>query len=450
MELTLTSRQKRFCDADAFEVLFGGAAGGGKSYGQTADALIFALKYPGSRQIIFRRTLPELEKSIIRTALEMYPRDIYSYRRNDHTGTFVNGSTVEFAYCDNEDDVYRYQSAEYDVKRFDELTHFTERMYLYMISRCRGVNGYPKQIKSSTNPGGIGHSWVKKRFISLCPPDKTVKADGMTRLFLPSRLSDNRFLIRADPQYKRRLEALDDRDRRALLDGDWDIEEGRFFTQFCRAVHVISPFSPPPRWRKYISLDYGLDMLAAYKIALDDNGRAYVTGEVYEGKDNGGDGLIVSQAAAEIKRLCDRDEIRAVYAPPDLWSRQKDSGSSIADLFFQNGVRLTRVASARRAGWLELKEWLKVEKDELGGKTARLKIFDCCKNLIRSLSLIQCDSADPTDCATRPHELTHAPDALRYFVSGNPRPQAPEPPPYRYGFSFEKRADNSEKKINII
>lgn len=101
-----------------------------------------------------------MERSIIRTSLELYPKEIASYNSSKHTWTFSNGSIIDFGYIDNENDVYQYQSAEYDVIRFDELTHFTEYMYVYMISRCRGANGYPKHIKSSTNPGGVGHVWV--------------------------------------------------------------------------------------------------------------------------------------------------------------------------------------------------------------------------------------------------------------------------------------------------
>lgn len=449
IKLTITSKQHRFIKADAFEVLYGGAAGGGKSYGQMVDALLYAMKYPGSKQIIFRRTFPELEKSLIRVALAVYPGEIFSYSKASHTGTFKNGSFIDFAYCDNESDVYRYQSAEYDVIRFDELTHFTESMYTYLISRCRGVNGFPKQIKSSTNPGGVGHSWVKARFIDIGVPD--IVHDG--RIFIPAKVTDNKFLMNRDPEYIKRLEMLDDRDRRALLEGKWDIAKGRFFESFNRKIHVLKPFCIPSEWNFYISLDYGLDMLAGYKVAVDSRGYAYVTDEVYCGKDNGGDGLIVSEAATEIKKLCGHDKIRAVFAPPDLWNRQKDSGHSIATLFFQNGVSLTKVSGARVSGWLQLKEWLAVFNGEDGQKTARLRIFDNCKNLIRTMGELQCDQHDPSDCALSPHELTHAPDALRYFVAGQPKTPLSSAPDYRYGFSFEKPKplpSGYGDKINII
>ena len=165
LDLSLTATQKQFIDAKADEVLFGGAAGGGKSYGQLVDALLYALRYPKSRQLILRRTFPELEHSIIYTSLQFFPADAATYRSSSHRWEFLNGSLIEFGYCAAEKDVLRYQGAEYDVVRFDELTHFTEEQYTYLLSRIRGVNRYPKQMKSSTNPGGIGHSWVKRRFI---------------------------------------------------------------------------------------------------------------------------------------------------------------------------------------------------------------------------------------------------------------------------------------------
>ena len=107
LELTLTPRQRAFVEAGADEVLFGGAAGGGKSYAQLADALLYALRYPGSRQLILRRTYPDLERSLIAQHLAFYPRAVYRYASSAHLGRFVNGSTVEFGYCDNEKDVYR-------------------------------------------------------------------------------------------------------------------------------------------------------------------------------------------------------------------------------------------------------------------------------------------------------------------------------------------------------
>lgn len=409
--LKVTSLQHRFMQEAADEVLFGGAAGGGKSFGQLADALRYALCYPGSRQLLLRRTLPELENSLVRMALELFPAGLYHYISSRHTGVFLNGSILDFGYCDSERDVYRYQSQEYDVIRFDELTHFTEQMYLYLMSRLRGAKPYPRQMKSTTNPGGLGHDWVKRRFIDPAPPETLITDPLGTRLFLPARVQDNKFLMEGDPLYIQRLQRLPDRERRALLEGDWDLCEGRFFSCWSREQHICQPFPIPDHWRRYFALDYGLDMLAGLLIAEDEQGFFYVVQEVYQ------PGLIVSEAAAKIRAAAPRGPY---YAPPDLWSRQKESGRSLADLFREQGVPLTRVSAARAPGWALLQEWLLPRTDRDGAKRPRLRIFSTCPNLIRCLPSLEWDPAVPGDCRTEPHELTHAPDALRYFAMGHP------------------------------
>lgn len=411
MELNVTKRQKAFIDATSGEVLFGGAAGGGKSYGQLVDALLFALKFPHSKQLILRRTLPELDKSLVRCALELYPREIFEYKASKHEGRFKNGSVIDFGYCDSENDVYRYQSAEYDIIRFDELTHFTEQMYVYLISRVRGANSYPKQIKSSTNPGGVGHTWVKRRFIDIGPPNR--EHDG--KIFIPSLVTDNSFLMKNDPGYIKRLKRLSKKDREALLYGNWDIFDGQYFTEWKREIHVLPPFELPKSWRRYFVMDYGLDMLAGYWIAVDIYGRAYVYREIYES------GLIISEAARKIREAT-TEKVYAYIAPPDLWNRRQDTGKSAAQIFSENGVPVIAAKNDRVQGWYNLKEWLSPFRDETGKMCAYLRIFSNCVNLIRTLPSVGIDSRNPNDVANTPHELTHAPDAIRYFVAGRPVP----------------------------
>ena len=413
MEFNITPKQKRFIEVGASEVLFGGAAGGGKSYAQLIDAFLFALRYPKSKQLILRRTFPELEKSLIRVANDIYPRAVYKYNAGKHVGRFINGSVIDFAYCDKESDIYKYQSAEYDVIRFDELTHFTEQMYVYLLSRVRGTNGYPKQIKSSTNPGGIGHAWVKERFIDI--GDANTEHDG--KIFIPAMVQDNLFLMESDPDYVKRLEKLSEKDKQALLYGNWDIFDGQYFTEWKRDIHVISPFEIPKHWRRYFVMDYGLDMLAGYWIALDECGRAYVYREIYES------GLIISAAAKRIREMTPSDEkMYANIAPPDLWNRRQDTGKSAAEIFAENGVPIIAAKNDRVQGWYNLKEWLRPCIDEQGKTIAPLRIFSNCLNLIRTLPSVAVDPRNPNDVARDPHELTHAPDAIRYFVAGRPSP----------------------------
>ena len=417
LKLAVTKKQKAFIDATEGEVLFGGAAGGGKSYGQMVDALLFALQYPGSKQLVLRRTFAELDKSLIRTSLSLFPREIYTFNSSSHTGKFKNGSLIDFGYCATENDVYQYQSAEYDVIRFDELTHFTEEQYIYLISRVRGANSYPKQIKSSTNPGGVGHGWVKARFVDGGEKGEAfIGEDGMKRIFIPSLLDDNKFLRDGDPEYKKRLLALPEREKKALLYGDWDIFEGQYFTEFSRDKHIVEPFEIPIGWRKYRTLDYGLDRLACLWIAVSPDGKFYLYREYCESN------LPISSAArAILNRTPAAEEIYATLAPPDLWNRSQESGRSKASLFSEYGLNFTKTSNDRECGWLSLKELLRTD-----GGSPRLKIFSHCTEIIRCLPALTVDKLRPSDCDTEPHEITHAPDALRGFAIFYARPKNEE------------------------
>ena len=377
------------------------------------------MKYPASKQILFRRTFPELEKSIIRTVLNLYPQDIMTYNNSQHTVKFKNGSLLDFAYIDNDNHVNKYQSAEYDVIRFDELTHFTEYMYTYMLSRLRGANSYPKQMKSSTNPGSVGHSWVKSRFIDSCIPNETTQFENGSRIFIPSKVTDNRFLLDADPSYIKRLMNLSEKDQKALLQGDWDIFDGQYFPEFNRELHVIRPFTTPTWWRYYRVFDYGLDMLAAYIIAVDTFNNAYVIHEIHESN------LIISDAA---KKMLDVPwPIYCTFAPSDLWGRSQESGKSRADIFADNGLMMVKSRNERVAGWMAVKEYLKPVMNEMGEMKPKLFIFEHCRNLIAHIPAIQIDEKNPDDCANEPHDITHSCDALRGFCIMRPI-EAVKPP----------------------
>jgi hypothetical protein len=408
IDLTVTKKQKAFIDSKETEVLFGGAAGGGKSYGQLVDTLIYALRYPGSKQLVLRRSFAELDKSLIRSSMEIFPKDIYTFNSSSHVGRFKNGSIVDFGYCAYESDVYQYQSAEYDQIRFDELTHFTEGQYLYLISRLRGANRFPKQVKSSTNPGGIGHTWVKERFIDPSPPGVAFSGGGgLTRVFIPSLLSDNSFLEKNDPSYRQRLMALPRKERLALLMGDWNIFDGQYFSEFSKDAHVCEPFAIPRHWRRFRTIDYGLDRLACLWIALSPEGKSYVYREFCKSN------LPISHAAREIlERTPEDEDIYATLAPPDLWFRTQESGKSKNILFSEAGLRLTKTGNDRESGWLAIKEMLITEREE----GTRLQIFRNCTEIIKCLPMLKIDKLRPTDCSTEPHIITHAPDALRGYA----------------------------------
>lgn len=430
-------RQAKYHQAkDYDELLYGGAAGGGKSEATIWDALLYATKYPGSRQIIFRRTFPDLQRSIIMRTLQAYPKQIATYNQSKHEWAFKNGSVIELAYWDNDRNYMNYQGAEYDVIRWEELTQFEERWYMYMLSRLRGSNPFPRSVKSTTNPGGVGHGWVKARFIDIGPSetvhhihetddegkplyDHNAEPVISRRVFIPATVFDNHALLANDPGYLTRLQLLPDNERKQLLDGDWDTFAGQYFNEFNRAIHVVEPFVIPKHWRRYSTTDYGLDMMATLWIAVDEQNNAYVYKELYE-KD-----LIISEAASRFHEVNGEDKLHSRYAPPDLWNRRQETGRSAAEIFRQYGVVFYKSSNNRVQGWYNVKEWLKPIqiRDEQTGKpikTARLKIFNNCRNLIRALPLLQRDERDPNDVATEPHELTHAPDALRGWCITRP------------------------------
>ena len=407
-------RQREFFSCTTRFVAFGGARGGGKSWAVRQKAILLAAGYAGIRILLLRRSYPELRENHILPMLSQLD-GAAAYKENEKAFLFSNGSRIRFGYCDGERDVLRYQGQEYDVIFMDEATQFTEMQFSVLTACLRGANSFPKRFYLTCNPGGVGHAWVKRLFLDRRyrpgerPEDYT---------FIPARVTDNRAVLEHDPGYVRMLENLPDALRRAWLDGEWDVFAGQYFPEFDPVLHVCRPFDLPCGWRRYFAMDYGLDMLAGYWAAFSPSGDAYVYKEVYES------GLIVSEAAARI--LAEQENVFAHLAPSDLWGRSADTGISQAERFSQCGLYLTQVVARSRVdGWMNVREWLRPRDGPGKEKTARLHLFDCCTELIRTLPLLQYDSRRPDDCADHPHELTHAPDALRYLLSGRPA-AAPE------------------------
>ncbi len=398
-----TERQKEFLEARERYVAYGGARGGGKSWAVRCKAILLALQYEGCRILILRRTLGELRENHVRPLMRLLD-GIAVYNESKRTFAFSNRSLILCGYCAREKDLLRYQGQEYDFIFIDEATQMEEYVFAALKGCLRGTNDCPKRVYLTCNPGGVGHSWVKRLFV-----DRKFKSgeDPADYRFIKARLFDNDVLLNKDPSYLKALESLPHDLKKAWLDGCWDIFSGQYFEEFSRDLHVCPAFEIPPSFTRYVAFDYGLDMLACLWIATDNRGRFYVYRELHR------EGLIVSAAAKLIKEYSEGEEICEIFMPPDMHSRQKDSGLSMAELFYREGISGVCADNRRVPGWLAIKELLAPEKE---GGTPRLQIFEGCQILISHLPSLRRDEKNGSDASVHPHEITHICDALRYFV----------------------------------
>lgn len=427
---------------EADEVLYGGAAGGGKSEATIWESLQYGLEYEGSRQVIFRRTFPDLQRSIITRTLQAFPKQVAKYNQSKHEWVLPNGSVIELAYWDNDSNYTNYQGAEYDVIRWEELTQFEEAWYIYMLSRLRGSKPYPRYVKSTTNPGGKGHSWVKKRFIDIgkwedihtmselddngnqlfWPAGTPQEGDPIyrKRVFIPAKVTDNQALMQNDPGYIARLMALPDNERKQLLDGDWDTFAGQYFSDFSRQMHVIEPFDIPSDWKRYRAMDEGYnDPYVCCWFAMDREGNAYLYREFVKSR------LLSHEQVEETERRTPNEKIEYNVGDTSFWNKGKESGKSPSEVFAQMGIPLIQATKERVNGWKRLREWLHVydETDYVTGqtfKTAKFKIFSNCTHAIEAIPSMIVDAINPEDIEE--HALDHVPDAIRYFFMSRPTP----------------------------
>lgn len=397
---TINPKQAAFFKARTRNVAYGGARGGGKSWAIDHKAPLLALKYPGIKILLLRRTYKDLERNHARQLIPML-EGICKYNKQDKLFLFPNGSIIELGYCAAESDVLQYQGQEYDIIFIDEATQFTYFQYETLMACLRGANDFPKRMYLTCNPGGVGHEWVKRLFVTK-RYKPTERAEDYT--FIPATVYDNTVLMEKDPDYINMLNNLSDGLRQAWRDGSWELLAGQYFNEFDRAVHIVAPFPIPSHWKRYRAMDYGLDCLACLWIAVDEGGNYYVYREYAEPD------KVISDGARDILALSEGEEILYTVAPDDLWSRSQETAKSKADIWRENGLTLLKGSRTREAGWLAVKELLTVKNGE-----SRLKIFNSCVELIEDLPALQVDPKRPTDCLTEPHEITHLPDALRYF-----------------------------------
>ena len=406
--------QEDFLAAGETDVLYGGAAGGGKSYAMLVDPLRYAHR-PAHRGLIIRRSMPEL-RELIDKSRELYPKAFPGcrYKEVEKLWNFPSGAKIEFGFLERDADVYRYQGQAYSWIGFDEITHLpTEFSWNYLASRLRTTD--PEIIpymRCTANPGGIGATWVKKRYIDPSPPHESFEgADGLTRKFIPARLQDNPFLAH-DGRYEKMLQALPPTQRQQLLDGNWDVAEGAAFTEFVPQVHVITPFEIPLHWERVKGIDYGYASESACVWGAVDpsDGTLIIYRELYQ------KGLLGTELAETITNMEMQDPF-SVQGVLDTacWSRTGTTGPTIGETLLRAGHKLRRADKNRIQGKIQIHEYLKITQS---GRP-RIQLFNTCPNLIRELQSIPLDKRNPEDVDTNAPD--HAYDALRYLIMSRPR-----------------------------
>ena len=396
-------RQKLFFASRARYTAYGGARGGGKSWALRRKLVGLCLRYEGIHCLLVRRSLGELKANHVRPILEEYG-DAVCWHEGEKLFRFPNGSVIALGFCACDRDALRYQGQEYDIIAIDEATQLSEYQFSIFKACLRGARDVPRRMYLTCNPGGIGHGWVKRLFV-----DREYRSDESPEdyCFIPALVYDNPVLLKADPAYVKQLESLPKKLKDAWLYGRWDVFEGQFFPEFRQELHVVARNAIPTPLRYFAAMDYGFDMLAALLLGTDRFGNLFVINEICL------PGLTLREAAERVSELCRGYEVEYIVSSPDLWNRRQDTGRSGFEVM-QNvfGMPPMQAADNRRIpGWRILREYLNSSQN-----SPALRICSDCTTLIRSLPALLCDALRNEDASDSPHEITHAPEALRYAV----------------------------------
>jgi len=461
LDYSPTEKQALFHASSADEVLFGGAAGGGKSRAIVMEAVIDALEHDGIDSYLFRRSYPELESTLIAEAHRCVPQELYKYSKVTHDMRFHNGSTLHFRFCRNMQDAVKYQGCEMHRLYIDELTHFTQEIYDYLKTRLRApkrLNIKPK-IRLTTNPGGVGHGWVKAMFIDRVPPFEVQsfpvysevlgESRCVTRQYIPAYATDNPHL---NAEYIIALEQKPPALRKALLLGDWNVFEGQVFAEFVNDpkhyrdrlfTHVIDPFIIPDDWQRYRSLDWGYSRpFSVGYWAQDRDGRLYRYAEIYGSPKDGATGLTLRPNAGmkmpphEVARLIRNYEDRYEkgrhiigIADPSIFDESRGSDGCIAAILERQGIYFEGGDNERIAGKMQVHHRLSF--DERG--VPMLYVFSTCRDFIRTFGALTYDVNRVEDINTEGED--HIYDETRYMCMYKPiNPEKPRAAAAQGGF----------------
>jgi phage terminase large subunit len=432
-------RQQQFHDSTAKYRLFGGAAGPGKTKALLWEAILQATLVAGADTLLLRRTYHELESSLLAYFRRDVPRAMYkSYNESKHLVTWTNGSTTRFGYCRNENDVYQYQGAEFLFIGIDELTHFTLKQWQFLTSRnrCPVPNTF-SDMAGATNPGNVGHAWVKALWVDHQPPpgfERTDLYDSRDYEFIRARIDDNPIYAN-DAEYRRTLESLPEHLRRAFLDGDWNVFAGQYFDIFDYGRHTARPeeLRLETWWPRWISVDWGFQHPSAvyWHCAVPGHPNSVIPSEVrnlsssYGQRDpsvaplprddnpcrivtyrefvqNGLSPRMLAQAVAE---RSGRERISEVFLSPDAFAHRTSEASiaeQLGDVLVANG--LPRPAAAdddRIGGWQLMYQLLESNAWVITDNCA--KLIECIPQLVRderrNEDIRKVDGDDPADAA---------------------------------------------------
>ncbi len=445
-------QQTKFHESQVIdELLYGGEAGGGKTAALVAES-VRQVKISRYRGIIFRRTNDELEQ-VKEEARRMFPAAGGIYREGDNTGIFPSGARIFLRYMQYNADAEKYQGREFQYIAFDELTHFTESQYTYLFSRCRMID--PEMhcyVRASANPGGVGHAWVKKRFINKVPADQDRNATpkwyyggkspesgvweerevppgtpfSSSRAFIPASRFDNKILMDADPAYEGRIRAMSDPLlAEALLTGNWDLFAGQFFTRFRKQIHIIDHVDIKKWWTIVRGTDWGFaEPCATEWLALDEYGNGYFFDELYQNE---------RSPAWHAEKILKKDldyHIHTGYTGRDTFSRNAMAWNkeetpdympnSYAASFADHGVPLVAASQDRKQGWglmHRMMDWkgemLKNGQFEFELVPKLYIVRGKCPMLVEQIIAATRRETDPEDM---PDGEDHALEAARYAL----------------------------------
>lgn len=408
-------RQELFLRSPAREILFGGARGGGKT-----DAGIVWVARPAIegkaakfRGLVLRETAESLADWVDR-ANEIYaktggvlvrtptPRFVWPWGAKIFTGHLKDSRSIQ-----------KYLGREFQRILIEELTQIGDKdLYDKLLGSCRStISGLDARVAATTNPGGPGHYWVKKRFVDPVQPGRLFyeKGSQLVRQFIPSLVTDNPTLCDNDPQYLEYLDNLPDKLNRAWRHGDWSVLEGSYFTEFTRTHHVCRSFEVPPSWARYIAIDWGYYpdpcVCLWFAVSPDTRRKEVIYRERHWTR------TVPEDVAKDIKLISREENITVAVADPSMWASK--SGPSDAERMAYEGLPLIKADNARIQGWTRVHELFKLRKTQDGVELPTIKIFATCVKTIEAIELCQHDEHNPMDVAA--NKLDHWADCLRYY-----------------------------------